>query len=377
MPIDGNAEKARTPLIFADRDHGAPERGAQDETHHTDRQRKAKQHEVVERVGVRQDVDPGDAEIERLARKAAQPVVAAGDGAPLERDVVEDLPERDGDHREVDAASPCDERAQQCAGNAAEQRAAQQRERCARREKLQREAGAIGTEPEIRRVSEGQHTGEAEQEVHRHGCQSEHEHARAERGVAAEQRHPVGRQQERCPECGDDEQPGRVEVFAHVIMPSSPSRPRGRISRTTAISTYMMASLAAGRNTAVMPEATPISKPPSSVPVRLPTPPTMMAMKLGIRRPVPIVGSSPSWPAASTPLRPARKTPTAKLSARSLPTLSGRNGHGLALRTPDEAGAILDHEGEAERQQQAVERIAPVDSPDEHPLDGETDDSRA
>jgi hypothetical protein len=76
MPIDVNAVKARTPLIFADRDHGAPERGAQDETHQADRQRKAKHHEIVERVGARQDVDPGDAEIERLARKAAQPVVA-------------------------------------------------------------------------------------------------------------------------------------------------------------------------------------------------------------------------------------------------------------------------------------------------------------
>ena len=33
--------------------------------------------------------------------------------------------------------------------------------------------------------------------------------------------------------------------------------------------------------------------PPSKVPVRLPTPPTMMAMKLGIRRSSPIFGLSP------------------------------------------------------------------------------------
>jgi hypothetical protein len=34
-----------------------------------------------------------------------------------------------------------------------------------------------------------------------------------------------------------------------------------------------------------------------------------------------MVGSSPSWPAASTPLKPARKTPTEKLSERSIRTL--------------------------------------------------------
>jgi hypothetical protein len=53
-------------------------------------------------------------------------------------------------------------------------------------------------------------------------------------------------------------------------------------------------------------EATPISRPPHSVPVRLPTPPTMMAMKAGISRSSPMFGLSPIWPAASTPARPAR-----------------------------------------------------------------------
>ena len=40
--------------------------------------------------------------------------------------------------------------------------------------------------------------------------------------------------------------------------------------------------MAEGKNTVVTPEATPISSPPSSVPGRLPSPPTMMATKLGM-----------------------------------------------------------------------------------------------
>src|ERR1700676_5044992 len=185
----------------------------------------------------------------------------------------------------------------------------------------------------------------------------------------------------------------------------------------------MTASLAAGRNTAVNPDATPIRRPPTRVPGRLPMPPTMMAIKLGINRPVPMVGSKPSCPAASTPLRPARKIPTATFSERSNrlevdaavtdtnaePGVAqqqeqqrdrdhhhgdheqaiagdekqivaqglrqkGRNRDRLALRAPDEAGAILDHEGEAEGQQQAVQRIASVKRADQHALDGKTDD---
>jgi hypothetical protein len=56
----------------------------------------------------------------------------------------------------------------------------------------------------------------------------------------------------------------------------------------------------------VTPEATPISNPPASVPGRLPSPPTMIAMKLGMIKFSPIVGSRPSMPTASTPASPAR-----------------------------------------------------------------------
>ena len=51
-----------------------------------------------------------------------------------------------------------------------------------------------------------------------------------------------------------------------------------------------------------------------------------------------------------------------------------RDGDRLALRAPDEARAVLDDEGEAEGQQQAVERIAPVQRADQHALDGKADE---
>src|SRR5207248_4537795 len=109
MALHGNAEEAGAALVLADRDHGAAERRAQDETHDADGQRKAKQHEIVEAVGAGENVELEGAEIDRLAREAAQAIVAAGQRTPLERDVIEHLPERDRHHREIDAAPPYDE----------------------------------------------------------------------------------------------------------------------------------------------------------------------------------------------------------------------------------------------------------------------------
>ena len=51
----------------------------------------------------------------------------------------------------------------------------------------------------------------------------------------------------------------------------------------------------------------------------------------------------------------------------------GRNWIRQALRAPDEARAVLDDVGEAEGQQQAVERVAPVEPADQHALDDEAD----
>src|SRR6185312_17017393 len=52
----------------------------------------------------------------------------------------------------------------------------------------------------------------------------------------------------------------------------------------------------------------------------------------------------------------------------------GRDRDRLALRTEDEAGAVLDHEGETECQQQAVERIASIERSDQDAFDRESQD---
>ena len=154
MAVDRNSQESGAPLIFADRYHRAPERRAQDETHQPHRQRDAEQNEVVERIRVRQNVDGCETEIERLPGESAQAIVASGDGAPLKGDVIEHLPEGDGNHGEVDTPPTGDEGAQQRSGYTAQQHPAQQRERRARRQKLQCEAGAIRAKAEIRRVTE-------------------------------------------------------------------------------------------------------------------------------------------------------------------------------------------------------------------------------
>ena len=51
-----------------------------------------------------------------------------------------------------------------------------------------------------------------------------------------------------------------------------------------------------------------------------------------------------------------------------------RNGDRLALRAEDKAHAVLDHESEAEGQQQAVERVASIERTDQHALDDKADD---
>src|SRR5690348_6216065 len=138
-------------------------------------------------------------------------------------------------------------------------------------------------------MAEGEYAGEAQEEIERHRRQPEHQNAGSERGVAADERHPIRSNQQNQPDGGERERPivdaprrGQAHG-AHVIIPSSPKSPRGRTSSTTAIITYITASLAAGKNTVVTPVAIPMRRPPNTVPPRLPTPPTMMAMKLGIR----------------------------------------------------------------------------------------------
>ena len=67
----------------------------------------------------------------------------------------------------------------------------------------------------------------------------------------------------------------------------------------------------------VTPAATPMIRPPRTLPSRLPMPPTTMATKVAMITSLPIVGDSCSTPAASTPANPASAVPMAKFTARS------------------------------------------------------------
>ncbi len=85
MAVDRNAEKARAPLVLADREQRAPERRAQQRRHDRDGESKKKQHEIIESAIVVQDVELGKAEIDRQAMPARQTVVAAGDACSSDR----------------------------------------------------------------------------------------------------------------------------------------------------------------------------------------------------------------------------------------------------------------------------------------------------
>ena len=79
--------------------------------HRADADREDRQSEIIERLVVAVDVELSEAEIDRQAMPAGQPVVAAGHRVPAEGDEIEDLAERDRHHREIDAAQLDDQRA--------------------------------------------------------------------------------------------------------------------------------------------------------------------------------------------------------------------------------------------------------------------------
>src|SRR5262249_6025978 len=115
-----DAEKASAALVLANGQHRAAERRAQYQRHRSCNQRQEEQDEVVERIGVGKDIDGEESEMEGLARKSAQAVVAARERAPLERDVIKHLPEGDGYHGEVDPTATHYEGAQKPADNTGE-----------------------------------------------------------------------------------------------------------------------------------------------------------------------------------------------------------------------------------------------------------------
>ena len=192
------------------------------------------------------DVDGGHTEVERRPIEAAQPVIAAGQIIPTVGDVKRHLAERDRHHREINPAAAHDQQPEQRARPAAEQHAHQHRQRCRGGEKLQRQPGPVGAETEIRRVPETHDAGEAEQDVERHRGEAQHQHAAGECRVTADQRQPERHRQKHGPDeqqlqpAPVDRKPRRERRrggAVHDSIPSSPIRPRGRSTSTTAMMT--------------------------------------------------------------------------------------------------------------------------------------------
>src|SRR5213593_1127265 len=174
--------------VLADRlEHGAEGR-VEDALEGGDRRGNERQGEVVEgERGVERDRDAG--ERQRRQGDPAEAVVAAGPVGEVESDEVEELGERECQHREVDATPAQAEEA--------DQRAARRREAEPRREPepqradlelRERDTGAIGAEPPVGGVAEGEQPRVAVEEVEAEGEEAVDQDLRGERLVRHEVR---------------------------------------------------------------------------------------------------------------------------------------------------------------------------------------------
>src|SRR2546426_3126678 len=174
--------------VLADRlEHGAEGR-VEDALEGGDRRGDERQGEVVEgERRVERDRDAG--ERQRRQGDPAEAVVAAGPVGEVESDEVEELGERERQHREVDAAPAQAEEA--------DHRAARRREAEPRREPepqradlelRERDTGAIGAEPPVGGVAEGEQPRVAVEEVEAEGEEAVDQDLRGERLVRHEVR---------------------------------------------------------------------------------------------------------------------------------------------------------------------------------------------
>src|SRR5207244_5026510 len=216
--------------VLADRlEHGAEGR-VEDALEGGDRRGDERQGEVVEgERRVERDRDAG--ERQRRQGDPAEAVVAAGPVGEVESDEVEELGERERQHREVDATPAQAEEA--------DHRAARRREAEPRREPepqradlelRERDTGAIGAEPPVGGVAEGEQPRVAVEEVEAEGEEAVDQELRGERLVRHEVREDREDDEERDDGVGRDPASGS----SHSMRPDSPKRPLGRTSRTSA-----------------------------------------------------------------------------------------------------------------------------------------------
>ncbi len=248
---EGAVAKASHPLfVVAQRLQRAAERRMGDPP----QQPHGKQHgghgEPVQRAGVAQ----------QRHRDVLQAVLAAGEIRPFVGDLEGDLRCGQGQQREIQPAPAQDEQPQpKPEQQRKEQRGGECRDLAANAAQ-QGDRDEIGGAAEEHRGAERHQPGVADQQVHRRAVQ------RVDRDLGdLAERQTEERCGEREPDQYHAEQQDRVQARPQPPHSKrshrSPSRPRGRTSRTSAISTYIAAFEAAGANCTVSAVTIPTSNP--------------------------------------------------------------------------------------------------------------------
>src|SRR5262249_50721182 len=183
------------------------------------------------------------------------------------------------------------------------------------------EAGAVGAQPVVGGVAEGEQARVTVEQIEAEGEEAENQHLRGERLVGHEEREHREEDAE-----GDHlmaVHEGGESGHRHSARPASPKRPLGRTRSTIAITTNTMISASLGAKTVVMPTTCPTRIPATTAPSRLPMPPVTRHRTASCRRAPP----TPAWAApmarARAPASPASAQPMPKTSSqmrlRSMP----------------------------------------------------------
>ena len=170
-------------------------------------------------------------------RHVRQPLLATGDGVPLEADAPHDLGEGEGQHREVDTGEADAEVAEYQRHQPGQKRRAQQADRERHAVRLHQDGAGVGADAEVGGMPEGDQPGVAEQQVEA-GCkQGQDDDVGREESVETGA-HPGNRrhreQHERHP--GNPLDPSAMRCRLHRSI-GLPNKPQGRTTRITAIST--------------------------------------------------------------------------------------------------------------------------------------------
>src|SRR5205809_2350603 len=280
-PADVVAARRGAPAVLADRLEHGPERRVEDALERRHGECDEPEGEVVEgERGVQRDRDPRQPE--RRHVDPPEPVVAARPIGQMEADEIQELGEGERQHREVDAAPPQAEEADRRPAEDREPEPRPEREpERAHLELGERDARAVGAEPPVGRVAEGEKPRVAVEEVEAQGEEAVDQDLRRERLVRHDEREHCEDDDE-----GDDRtasDPARedrrgpvplIQCALHSIRPASPKSPLGRTRRTSAITMKTMISANFGAKSVVRLTTSPITMPATMAPTRLPIPPT-------------------------------------------------------------------------------------------------------